>query len=149
LINSRTDVALAVQADGVHLRSSDISPQEVRMLWMKCMPEERGRQRLAQTDSPHLPLIGVSCHSPAEVVKAADDNATFAVFGPVFEKAAEQRAGMETFRKACQSNIPVLALGGVTLANAHTCLAAGAAGVAAIRLFQENDVATVVKQLRG
>jgi thiamine-phosphate pyrophosphorylase len=148
LINSRSDVALAVQASGVHLRSDDVSPQEVRTIWTKFEAEECGRGRLARTNS-HGPQIGVSCHSPAEVVKAAADNATFAVFGPVFEKEAEQPAGLESLRKACQSKIPVLALGGITLANAPTCLAAGAAGIAAIRLFQENDIAAVVKQLRG
>jgi thiamine monophosphate synthase len=40
-------------------------------------------------------------------------------------------------------------LGGITLANAQSCFEAGASGIAAIRLFQDNDIATVVKQLRG
>jgi len=94
-------------------------------------------------------VIGVSCHSPAEVVEAAARAATFAVFGPIFEKKGAHPAGLKLLHEACQTNIPVLALGGITLANADSCLAAGAAGIAAIRLFQDNDIAAVVQQLRG
>jgi thiamine-phosphate pyrophosphorylase len=144
LINSRTDVALAVQAEGVHLRSDDVSAQEVRAIWTKC-----GAAALARTNSPQAPLIAVSCHSLAEVAQAAANNATFAVFAPVFEKNDAHPAGLEALRQACATRIPVLALGGVTLANAHSCLAAGAAGIAAIRLFQENDIAAVVRRLRS
>ncbi len=148
LINSRTDVALAAQGDGVHLRSNDISAQEVRTIWQNSI-NDCGRGRLAGANSPSPPLIAVSCHSPAEVIEAAASNATFAVFGPVFEKKDSPPAGLELLRNACLANIPVLALGGITLENASSCLAAGAAGIAAIRLFQDNDVAAVVKQLRG
>jgi thiamine-phosphate pyrophosphorylase len=144
LINSRTDVALAVQADGVHLRSDDIRPQEVRAAWTKC-----GAGTPARQNSPRDPLIGVSCHSPAEVVEGAAGAATFAVFGPVFEKKDAHPAGLKLLREACQTNIPVLALGGITLANARSCLAAGAAGIAAIRLFQDHDIAAVVRVLRS
>lgn len=144
LINSRTDVALAVQADGVHLRSDDVRPQEVRAAWAKC-----GAGTPARQDSPRDPLIGISCHSPAEVVDAASNAATFAVFAPVFEKKDAHPAGLKLLRDACQANIPVLALGGITLAKAHSCLASGAAGIAGIRLFQDNDIAAVVKALRG
>lgn len=137
LINSRTDVALAVGAQGVHLRSKDLSPQEVRKIWRET----------------HIgaaaPTIGVSCHTPADVAQAAANSATFAVFGPVFEKGGISPTGLDALHQACQASIPVLALGGVTLANAHTCLEAGAAGFAAIRLFQENNIAEVVRLLRG
>jgi thiamine-phosphate pyrophosphorylase len=152
LINSRTDVALAVQADGVHLPSNDISPQDVRAAWAKCgagTPFDRLRAGPARQNSPRGPRIAVSCHSPAEVKQAAASTATFAVFGPIFEKKTVQPAGLRLLREACQSNIPVLALGGITLANANACLEAGAAGIAAIRLFQDNDIAAVVKQLRS
>ena len=145
LINSRTDIALAVQADGVHLRSEDVSPEEVRKAFC-------GAGAPARQLSPRNPLIAVSCHSPAEVAQAAASQATFAIFGPVFEKkdSPEARpAGLVQLREACQTNVPVLALGGITLANAASCLEAGAAGIAAIRLFQENDIIAVVQQLRN
>lgn len=81
LINSRIDVALAVQADGLHLRSDDLSPQEVRAIWTQC-----GAGTLARQLSPEAPLIAVSCHSPAEVAQVAASGASLAVFAPVFEK---------------------------------------------------------------
>jgi thiamine-phosphate pyrophosphorylase len=143
LVNSRTDVALAVQAGGVHLRSDDINPQDARALW-KSTADAPARQ-----PSPRPPLIGVSCHSPEEVAKAAVNGATFAVFAPVFEKKDAPPTGLNLLKEACHANIPVLALGGITLSNAHSCLAAGAAGIAAIRLFQNNEIAMVVKKLRG
>jgi thiamine-phosphate pyrophosphorylase len=151
LINSRTDVALAVQADGVHLRSDDISPEEVRPVWKygAGTPFDRLRAGLARQLSPHDPVIGVSCHSPAEVAEAATQNATFAVFAPVFEKKGAPPTGLKLLSEACHANIPVLALGGITLSNARSCLEAGAAGIAAIRLFQETDIAEVAERLRN
>ncbi len=142
LINSRTDLALAVQADGVHLRSDDVSPQEVRVIW-KC-----GAGAPARANSPQGPLIAVSCHSPAEVAQAAAQGANLAVFAPVFEKKHANPTGLAALQQACAAKMPVLALGGVTLANAQSCIVAGAAGIAAIRLFQDNDIAEVVKRLR-
>ncbi|MGC1451310.1 MAG: thiamine phosphate synthase [Candidatus Sulfotelmatobacter sp.] len=150
LLNSRTDVALAVQADGVHLRGDDVSPQDVRAVWQEsCRANSCGAGTPARQLPPPAALIGVSCHSPAEVTKAAAAAATFALFAPVFEKKDAQPAGLLALKQACRANIPVLALGGITLANAHSCLAAGAAGIAAIRLFQESDTATIVQRLRS
>ncbi len=134
LINSRADVCIAVGADGVHLRSNDISARDVRTIFSK-----------RKTD------IGVSCHRVDEVEQAASDGANFATFGPVFEKNGLPGAnptGLDELRKACQHDIPVLALGGITLENARACLDTGAAGIAAIRLFQENDIAEVVDKLK-
>lgn len=159
LVNSHTDVALAVQAAGVHLRSGDIDPQEVRKIWQaaagECSagaPSGGSGQALARENVPPDPIVAVSCHSPAGVTQAAANGATFAVFAPVFEKKnprATAPAGLAALAEACRSRIPVLALGGVTLENTRQCLDAGAAGIAAIRLFQANDVADVVKHLRG
>lgn len=161
LINSRTDIALVTGADGVHLRSDDVSPREVVTAWRNshvgiaaigCPPPQTAAARALPTkqDSPWLPLIGVSCHSVGEVFQAEANGASFAVFGAVFEKKdapGPQRAGLAHLREACRAKIPVLALGGVTLLNARQCLEAGAAGIAAIRLFQENDAAKVVQSL--
>jgi thiamine-phosphate pyrophosphorylase len=147
LINSRTDVALAVGADGVHLRSDDVSPEHVRKVWQR--HDECGAGAPARANSPRNPLIAISCHSPAEVAQAAASAATFAVFAPVFEKKnATSAAGLAALQQACAANIPVLALGGITLTNARSCLEAGAAGIAAIRLFQDHNIAEAVKQLR-
>src|SRR6478672_10079326 len=76
LINSRTDVALASRANGVHLRSDDISPQQVRDIWSKADDN-------AQSDIRPEPVIAVSCHTPEEVNQAAENAANFVVFAPV------------------------------------------------------------------
>ena len=144
LINSRVDVALAVAADGIHLRSNDISPQDVKEIWNAC--GARAPARISTQGS----LIGVSCHSAEQVKQAESNGATFAAIAPVFEKKdvpETQPAGLSQLREACKARIPVLALGGVTLQNARQCLEAGAAGIAAIRLFQENDAAKLVDTL--
>lgn len=138
LINSRTDIALASGAQGVHLRSSDISPSEVEKIWT------------LSGFTPAPVKVGVSCHSRAEVARAAQEGADFAVFGPVFEKEKTPPgpSGLNGLREACQENIPVLALGGITLENAEACIQAGAAGIAAIRLFQQKETSKVVAALR-
>jgi thiamine-phosphate pyrophosphorylase len=146
LINSRSDVALATCAAGVHLRADDVSPQEVRTAW------RRGASARAHELAPKAPQIAVSCHSPQEVAQAAANGANFAVFGPVFEKKGVPEvapAGLNTLREACRAKIPVLALGGIALENAVSCLRAGAAGIAAIRLFQENEISKIVGALRS
>ena len=147
LINSRTDIALAVGADGVHLRAEDISPRDIREVWPH--RDACGAGAPARANSSRDPFIAVSCHSPAEVTRAAVNHATFAVFAPVFEKKDARPAGLNLLGEACEAHIPVVALGGITLENAKSCLEAGAAGIAAIRLFQENNVAEVVQRLRG
>ncbi|MGA7219827.1 MAG: thiamine phosphate synthase [Candidatus Sulfotelmatobacter sp.] len=143
LINSRTDVALAIGAAGVHLRGDDISVADARAAW-----------GLASDgfDRTKYPIISVACHSAEKVNFAAADGASLAIFAPVFEKRGAlgiHAAGIEELRKACRAKIPVLALGGVNLENAKLCVEAGAGGIAGIRLFQENDMGEVVKKLRS
>jgi len=142
LINSRTDVALATGTDGVHLRSNDITPLEVRQV-----------QKISSCPLLHNRhfLVAASCHSINDVKRAESATADFVVFAPVFEKNNSPGApltGLAALREACRAEIPVLALGGVTIENAGLCVEAGAAGVAGIRLFQDNKIEDVVRALR-
>lgn len=146
LINARADIALACGADGVHLPSGELAASEIRGLWMKCCGRE--------------PLIGVSAHSLAEVRDAEAHGANFAVLAPIFEKVqtAVKGIGLDAVREAvgergdvaasASARFAVLALGGVNLTNARACLAAGAAGLAGIRLFQSGDIGETVRRLR-
>lgn len=141
LINSRTDVALAAGADGVHLRSDDVAAHEVRRVL-----DAWAHRPLPRT---HF-FVVASCHTAADVWGAESEAVDYAVFAPVFgKKNATQPAGLAALQEACRANIPVLALGGVTMENAASCMRAGAVGVAGIRLFQENRVEDVVRTLRG
>ncbi len=148
LINSRTDVAIAARVAGVHLRSVDISPEDVRAIW-----NFRGDPSSAIPLA--APVITVACHHVSDVILAAKKGAEFAVFGPIFEKRKGSEfavnvvhAGLNFLREACRQEIPVIALGGITPGNARSCIDAGAAGIAGIRLFQENHAADVVHALR-
>jgi thiamine-phosphate pyrophosphorylase len=142
LINARTDVALACGAHGVHVPSNDLPASEVRSIFARARKSN--------------PVIGVSTHSIFEVASAEAHGASFAVFGPVFEKSGSANPeGLEQLRQIChrteaaQPPMPVWALGGITLENAQQCAAAGAAGIAAIRLFQQSDVLAIVKKVRS
>ena len=141
LINSRSDIALAIAADGVHLRSDDISAADARTVAALASGSQKPETRNW--------LVAVSCHSEEEVRTVASAGADFVVFAPVFEKHGTSPAGLDALRHSCQYQVPVLALGGVTLDNAQSCLTAGAAGIAGIRLFQENDISDVVRRLPG
>ncbi len=128
LVNDRLDVALASGADGVHVGEASL-PVETVAEWRR----SAGRGEFQ---------IGVSCHSIEAARGAERGGADYIIFGPVFatpSKASFGPArGITRLREVCAGvRIPVLAIGGVTLENADSCMEAGAAGIAAIRLFQE------------
>lgn len=141
LINSRVDVAVACGADGVHLRSNDISVSAARSIW-------KGGSGVPESE----PVIAVSCHTAEEVSRAAADGADFAVFAPVFEKKDAPNslvAGLTALKDICRQGIPVFALGGITVNNARACVEAGAVGLAGIRLFQDREIAQTLSMLRS
>jgi thiamine-phosphate pyrophosphorylase len=142
IVNDRLDVAVAAGAGGVHLGRESLPVREV-FSWR----EKEKSQRAGLADF----LIGASCHSLEEARVAAGDGADYVIFGPVFETPSKIRfgapLGIERLREVCsQTRIPVLAIGGISLANAAKCLEAGAAGIAAIRLFQEVESAQELRE---
>lgn len=150
LINSRLDVALAVGADGVHLRANDMNAGEARAVAAKV------RQRRTPTRIREF-VISAACHTQAEVRLAEAHGANLVLFGPVFEKIDNSfsAVGIQALRKACHDRhaanppAPIVALGGVTVKNAKLCLRAGAAGLAGIRLFQDGNLSETVSKLRA
>ncbi|BDV41717.1 putative thiamine-phosphate synthase [Geotalea uraniireducens] len=119
LVNDRLDIALAVEADGVHLGEAGIDPATARRLI--------GPER----------LIGVSCHSVAGALAAQQGGADFITFGPVFATPSKARYGEPVGVKPLseakrQLRIPIFALGGICRNSVPEVLAAGADGIAMI-----------------
>jgi thiamine-phosphate pyrophosphorylase len=119
LINDRVDVALALDADGVHLTRRSLPPGEARRLLGPAK------------------LLGVSCHSLADVQEAAGAGADFLVIGPIFATASKLPYGtplspdiLRPARIAC--GLPILGIGGIKAAQVPSVVAAGADGVAVI-----------------
>jgi thiamine-phosphate pyrophosphorylase len=133
LINDRVDVALAVDADGVHLTTTSL-------------PASIARRVLGPGR-----LIGVSTHTLAEAQAAAEEGADFLVFGPVFFTPSKAPYGepvgldaLRAVRVAVRS--PILAIGGIKKANLDQVLAAGADGIAVISAIISADDPTAASQ---
>ena len=120
IINDRVDVALALGADGVHLGQTD-------------MPVESARRLLGKSG-----IIGISTHNLAQAELAADMPADYVAFGPIFKTSTKENAdpiaGLEALRavRTLVGALPVIAIGGITLANAEEAWRAGADAVSSI-----------------
>jgi thiamine-phosphate diphosphorylase len=141
IVNDRLDVALATGAAGVHLGEQSLSLPAVTDLAKTRFPDN------------HF-LIGKSCHSVSAARLAEQQGAHYIFFGPVFATPSKisfgPPQGLATLEEVARAvDIPVLAIGGITLANISSCISAGASGIAAIRLFQNApDPAALITFLR-
>lgn len=138
LVNDRADVALAANANGVQLTANSLSVAIVR----RSFPKKNF-------------IIGASAHSLPEIQAAAADGADFATFSPIFATPSKEKynlpaQGIEKLQVVCQTvreKFPVIALGGINEMNFSQVLAAGASGIAAIRLFGDAQKLPAVVKL--
>jgi thiamine-phosphate pyrophosphorylase len=136
LVNGPAQLALDAGADGVHLHANagPAAVQAAEQVYARA-----GREL----------VVSAACHSPEEIRQAA--GASLLLFSPVFEKVTGQGMsrgqGIAALRAAVEQSqpVPVLALGGVTEKNAAACVQAGAAGIAAIRLFLSDEWRALVQ----
>lgn len=138
IVNDRLDVALAAGAAGVHLGGESVPAREV-VRWCR------------SGNAPAGFLVGVSCHDLDQARDAESAGASYVFFGPVFDSPAKRAfgppQGVARLAEACRAvRIPVIAIGGVNEENGADCIRAGAAGIAAIRLFQEPREPAALKE---
>lgn len=119
IINDRADIALAVDADGVHLGGDSIPLHRMR--------------RILGTEK----LIGISCHNQVSAIAAQENGADFITFGPIFPTPSKAQygdpVGLEKLEVVTTLlNIPVFGLGGIKRDNIPSVTAAGAHGIAMI-----------------
>lgn len=130
MVNDRLDVALAAGAAGVHLGGESLGLGDV-VRWCR------------SGNAPAQFMAGISCHSLEQAREAERAGANYIFFGPIFDTPSKRAfgppQGVALLEEVCRViRLPVVAIGGVNEQNAAACLRAGAAGVAAIRLFQES-----------
>jgi len=134
IINDRVDIAIAVNADGIHVGQLDLPPGHVRRLW--------GESR----------IIGVSTHTLEQAEEADREPADYIAIGPVFSTSTKQNphdvVGLETVAAVKRlTTKPVVAIGGITLTNARSVIDAGAESVAVISdLFSTSNVSERVRE---
>jgi thiamine-phosphate pyrophosphorylase len=137
LVNNRADLALEVGADGVHLGQEDLPCHEARKLL--------GPDR----------IIGVTVHTVTEALTAQAAGADYLGVSPIFSTATKADAGAATgvallaeIRR--QVNLPLVAIGGITLANAPSVIEAGADAVCAIAaVVTHPDVGGEIRKFQG
>jgi thiamine-phosphate pyrophosphorylase len=121
IINDRLDIAMAVDADGVHIGHEDLPYPDARRLL--------GKEK----------IIGVSVHSVQEALEVREAGADYLAVGPIFPTSTKADAGppcglemLRAIRNICGTQIPIVAIGGIDLLNVRMVVGAGADMVCAI-----------------
>jgi len=136
IVNDRADIARLSGAQGVHVGQDDLSPADVRTVVVN--------------DA----IIGLSTHTPAQLTDAVQQPVDYVAIGPVFgtqtKDTGYDAVGIDGVRRAVAlaggRQLPVVAIGGITLERAADVVSAGAASVAVIAdLLATNDPATRVR----
>jgi thiamine-phosphate pyrophosphorylase len=139
-LNDSLDTVLATKPFGVHFGENASLRDSL--------------DRLEACNVRRFLFVGKSCHSLESATAAEHDHADYLFFGPIFATPSKAAfgapQGLDRLAEVCRSvQIPVLAIGGINAQNLGQCLQAGAAGIAAIRLFQDSpDPATTLRSLR-
>ena len=137
LVNDRPDIALLAAADGVHLGQDDLPAADARRLLGPAA------------------LLGLSTHDTGQAEAAAGEPVDYVAVGPVFPSRTKSDphpvVGLAGVRAArARTRLPLVAIGGITAANAAEVIAAGADGVAVVSaILAEEDVAAAVRRLRA
>jgi thiamine-phosphate pyrophosphorylase len=136
LINDRVDIALALGADGVHLGQDDLGPEAARRILGKCA------------------IIGFSTHNIEQASRAARLPVDYIAIGPIFSTSSKENPdpvvgteGLRRVREAC-GDVPLVAIGGISLENSPELLAVGADSVATISALFSGGPAAISSRTR-
>lgn len=136
IVNDRADLAVLSRAPGVHVGQDDLAPADVR--------------RVTGSDG----IVGLSTHSPAQITQALEEPISYLAIGPVFATTTTatgyEAVGIEAVRHAARVSgaraLPVVAIGGITLATAPQLIEAGASSIAVIGDLLVGDPEMRVRQ---
>lgn len=136
VINDRVDIALAVDADGVHVGQEDMAVKEARRLL-----------------GPGK-IVGATCKSVEQALRAVEEGADYIGSGAMFPSTAKPEAqgiSFDELRAICAaSRIPVVAIGGITEANLPSLAGTGIAGAALVSaIFAQKDIEAAARRLRA
>lgn len=135
IINDNVEIALAINADGVHIGQSDMEMKEAR--------EKLGPDK----------IIGVSAHTKEEALLAQAQGADYLGVGAVFPTSSKDDAesvSYETLKEICEVvSIPVVAIGGITKDNLHQLSGSGISGVSVISaIYAQPDIKEAARELK-